>query len=48
MSKERQELVQRDVGADGEEEADLVPTTTNLDENEPVPNIKASIFPHLQ
>ena len=44
MSKELQELVQRDAGTDGEEEAYLVLTSTNLDEEELALGIEASIF----
>ena len=45
MSKELQELVQRDATTDGEEEVDMVLATANMDEEEPVPNIEALIFP---
>ena len=34
IGKDLQELIQRDVGTDGEDEADLAPATINLDATE--------------
>ena len=43
MSKELQELIQGDAGIDGEEEADLVLVTTNLDTTKLAPTGTSSI-----
>ena len=37
ISKDISELIQRDAGTDGEDEADLAPTTINLDSVESPP-----------
>ena len=45
ISKELQELVQGDIGTNGEEETELVPMTISLAEKELVPATKTSISP---
>ena len=42
MSNELQELVQKDVGIDGEEETDPLPVRTDWDENLPAPSATSS------
>ena len=46
MTKEVQELVQGDIGTDGEEETEPVPVTFNLTKEETFVATKTSIFPH--
>ena len=47
MSQETQELAQGDAGTEGEEDANLVPTSTNMDEGRPVPNATTSRAPQF-
>ena len=43
ISKDLQELIQKDVGTDGEDEEDLVLATTNMDTAESAPARTSSI-----
>ena len=43
MSNELQELVQRDAGTKGEEKTDLLPSTTNWDDDIPAPTATSSL-----